>query len=238
MQSEKQCCQVCNQYFPNDSIVHASFLRPNLQESAKKFFKKFQSDGFICLNDLRKLRNFRIEETVEKINSMKEGIKEKVIRSINKDEIISENVSEEYEEQLTFGEKASDIVARFGGSWSFIGLFVFLIALWVTFNNLERVAFDPFPFIFLNLFLSCIAAFQAPIIMMSQNRQAEKDRLRDIADYQVNLKAELEIQQLHNKLDLFMSEEWHKLLEIQKLQIEIAEDIVDLTHDLKKQIRE
>lgn len=225
---ENNCCQICKKNFSADELVHTNFLRPNLL----KFVKNLNHDagsGFICLNDLRKIREMRVHQVLGKLDNLEESIKDRIVDSINEESIVTENVNKEFLENLSFGEKAADSVAKFGGSWLFIGIFVFMIAAWVLWNNYEKVAFDPFPFIFLNLFLSCIAAFQAPIIMMSQNRQAEKDRLRDNADYQINLKAELEIQQLHSKLDLFMREEWNKLLEIQKLQIEISEEIVDIT---------
>lgn len=233
MHDEKNTCQVCQKCLSNDLLINARFMRSSLQDSALKFFENFNLDGFICLEDLRSLRDYRIKETVGKLNQVNTIIKDKIIDSINNEKIITENVDQEFKEGLSFGEKASDAVARFGGSWLFIGLFSLMISIWILFNGSHNKAFDPFPFIFLNLFLSCIAAFQAPIIMMSQNRQSEKDRLRDIADYQVNLKAELEIQELHHKLDQFYKEEWNKLIEIQKLQLEVSEDIIDLTQSLK-----
>ncbi len=229
MHSDEFSCQVCQKKFSKDQLVHIHFLRPNLIETGLKYFKNFQKEGFICFSDLRKLRDKRIEDKIRSIADLSAETKDKIISSIQESSFVSEDIHQEYLEKISFGEKASDAVAKFGGSWFFIGIFTLMIAAWVIWNNHEKIAFDPFPYIFLNLFLSCIAAFQAPIIMMSQNRQAYKDRLRDTADYQVNLKAELEIQQLHNKLDLFMKEEWHKLMEIQKLQLEIAEDIVETT---------
>ncbi|NBO23619.1 MAG: DUF1003 domain-containing protein [Chlamydiae bacterium] len=237
MAEEKNYCQFCQKEFSSDNLIHAKSLRSHLQSAAMRFFKKFNSDGFICIDDLKALRNYRIQETVKKIDQMDHQIQDRIIQSINQNKIITENIDQEFKETLTFGEKASDAVAKFGGSWLFIGLFTFMILIWITINQRAHIAFDPFPFIFLNLFLSCIAAFQAPIIMMSQNRQNEKDRIRDIEDYQVNLKAELEIQELHNKLDLFIKEEWSKLLEIQKLQLEVAEDIVELTQSIQNNIQ-
>ena len=116
---------------------------------------------------------------------------------------VSRNVNEEEEERLTFGERIADRVATFGGSWTFIILFGFILASWMAVNAYLLAAhpFDPYPFILLNLGLSALAALQAPVIMMSQNRQATKDRLKADLDYQVNLKAELEVAQLHGKID-------------------------------------
>jgi uncharacterized membrane protein len=235
---EKKCCQVCKKKYSDDFLVHPSFLRTNLQQSALKFFENFNLNDFICLDELKKLRNHRIEDSISKIENIDSHIKERMISGINKGTILTENIDKGFIEKLTFGDKCSDIMAKFGGSWIFIWLFIGMIGVWVLINHFENVSFDPYPFIFLNLFLSCIAAFQAPIIMMSQNRQSEKDRFRDIADYQVNLKAEMEIQQLHDKLDLFMREDWHKLLEIQKLQLEISQEIVEITQNLQAYLAE
>ncbi|MCI0355369.1 MAG: DUF1003 domain-containing protein [Acidobacteria bacterium] len=115
---------------------------------------------------------------------------------------VSRNLNEEEEERLTFGQRVADRVAAFGGSWTFIILFMGLLNVWMAVNfYLDRQAFDPFPFILLNLALSTLAALQGPVIMMSQNRQSAKDRLKADLDYQINLKAELEVAQLHGKMD-------------------------------------
>ncbi|MGH9492553.1 MAG: DUF1003 domain-containing protein [Terriglobales bacterium] len=116
---------------------------------------------------------------------------------------VSRNLNEEEEERLTFGERIADRVASFGGSWTFILLFGFILVSWMAVNAYLLAAhpFDPYPFILLNLGLSALAALQAPVIMMSQNRQATKDRLKADLDYQVNLKAELEVAQVHGKID-------------------------------------
>lgn len=138
------------------------------------------------------------------------------------------DVNEVFEERLTFGERLADRVAAIGGSWSFIvGFGLFLIA-WAILNTivLAARAFDPFPFIFLNLMLSMLAALQAPIIMMSQKRQEAKDRLRSENDYRVNLKAELEIRHLHEKVDHILTRQWERLAEIQQIQLEIMQDAV------------
>lgn len=112
----------------------------------------------------------------------------------------------EIEPALTFGEKVSDKMAEFGGSWKFLGIFTAILVFWILLNTLAFMSrpFDPFPYILLNLVLSCIAAVQAPVIMMSQNRQAKTDRHRAENDYMINLKSELEIRQLHTKLDMLI----------------------------------
>jgi uncharacterized membrane protein len=141
---------------------------------------------------------------------------------------VSRNTNREFEDQRTFGQRVADRVAVFGGSWTFIIIFGTVLVSWVILNSyvLARrgAAFDPYPYILLNLFLSMIAAIQAPIIMMSQNRQAAKDRLDAAHDYEVNLKAELEILSLHDKLDNLREQQWAELIRIQQ------EQIVMLTH--------
>jgi len=136
-------------------------------------------------------------------------------------------VEETWEDRRTTGERLADIVAEFGGSWRFIISFAVVLIVWMAFNvwaATQRV-FDPYPFILLNLVLSCLAAIQAPIIMMSQKRQETKDRLRSENDYRVNLKAELEIRHLHEKIDHLINRQWERLAEIQQIQLEIMEDL-------------
>ena len=141
-------------------------------------------------------------------------------------DVLATNIDAEFEREWSFGERMADRIASFGGSWTFLIWFGVFIALWIVMNSivfLWRPA-DPYPFILLNLVLSCLAAIQAPIIMMSQNRQEAKDRLRSQHDYQVNLKAELEIRHLHQKLDHLLSHQWERLVEIQELQMELINE--------------
>ena len=130
------------------------------------------------------------------------------------------------EEQLSLGDRVADQVARFGGSWRFIGLFMLGMLIWMIINTELKTPFDPFPFILLNLCLSCVAAMQAPVIMMSQNRQAMKDRIMATNDYEVNLRAELQIQELHARFDELRERDWSALVEMQRHQIELLERIV------------
>ncbi len=149
---------------------------------------------------------------------------QRIITQIAKRVHISQNINRVFEERLTFGQRLSDQVAAFGGSWGFIILFGLTLLGWVALNSLILVgpaAFDPYPYIFLNLLLSMVAALQAPVIMMSQNRQAAKDRLAAAHDYEVNLKAELEIMRLHEKMDDLRQRQLTKLLERQEAQLEL-----------------
>ena len=151
-----------------------------------------------------------------------------VMDAIKNNSILSENIQDEIEAELPFGQKLADRVAAFGGSWTFIVAFFTFILLWMGVNIwfLTTQPFDPFPFILLNLILSCLAAIQAPIIMMSQNRQEQKDRQRAEHDYKINLKAELEIKLLSEKIDHLLVHQNKNLLEIQEVQTDYLEDLM------------
>lgn len=148
---------------------------------------------------------------------------------------ISRNVVKDFSEQMTFGQRLADKVAAFGGSWVFISIFAIVMVTWVFLNSFILIkldkSFDPYPYILLNLFLSMLAAIQAPIILMSQNRQATKDRLSAEHDYEVNLKAELEIMALHEKIDLLREKQWGELISIQQEQLRLLSQLIE---DLKK----
>jgi len=131
-----------------------------------------------------------------------------------------------FEQGLTFGQRAADRMAAFGGSWTFVVLFLVMMGGWIAANALTRRPVDPFPFILLNLALSCLAALQAPVIMMSQNRLSAKDRLDAQHDYEVNLKAEMEVAALHLKLDELRERQWTELLDLQRRQLALLEDLV------------
>ena len=152
---------------------------------------------------------------------------QKVAQHIAGRKHIARNVAKDFEAAPSFGQRAADAVARFGGSWTFVGLFAAAMLLWVGLNTalmMSRGAtFDPYPYILLNLFLSMLAAIQAPVILMSQNRQSEKDRISAEHDYEVNLKAELEIMLLHEKVDLLREKQWQELLHIQQQQLELLQ---------------
>jgi len=143
---------------------------------------------------------------------------------------ISRNINKEFDSKLKLGQKVADKVARFGGSWTFIIIFISILISWIVLNSIILVkqgeSFDPFPYILLNLFLSMIAAIQAPIIMMSQNRQSQKDRLDATHDYEVNLKAEMEILSLHEKIDEIREKKWEELVKLQQDQIQLLQQLL------------
>jgi uncharacterized membrane protein len=162
-----------------------------------------------------------------------------VIRRFTQRLHISKNVHKEQEGRLTFGQRLADKVASFGGSWTFIMLFAAVLILWVTVNSFLLIrwhsAFDPYPYILLNLVLSMLAAIQAPVIIMSQNRQAANDREHAEHDYEVNLKAELEIMSLHEKIDALREKQWVDLLAMQQEQIRILNQLIEKAHTIKQE---
>jgi uncharacterized membrane protein/uncharacterized membrane protein YeaQ/YmgE (transglycosylase-associated protein family) len=153
-------------------------------------------------------------------------IEKRVLTSVLRRTTVAKDPIAEFEQQSTFGQRVADQVAAFGGSWTFIGLFLLVMAIWMAVNARTAKPFDPFPFILLNLVLSCLAALQAPVIMMSQNRQAERDRVDAKNDYQVNLNAEMQILALHTKFDEMRERQLLEIVDLQRRQIEILEGMV------------
>lgn len=175
------------------------------------------------------------EDIAEKLLGMPyeslDELTKRVARHVAGRKHIARNTAKEFAAKTTLGQRAADAVATFGGSWTFITIFAAIMVVWVGLNSFILVkyekTFDPYPYILLNLFLSMLAAIQAPIILMSQNRQAEKDRLNAEHDYEVNLKAELEIMLLHEKVDLLRENQWGELLAIQTEQLKLLGDLIE-----------
>lgn len=179
--------------------------------------------------------NNQLKDLARKVFSVGlDGLSERehrVIKHVAERLHISRNTNRQFDDKLTFGQRLADRVAAFGGSWTFILIFGAVLLAWVVLNTFILVrrgdAFDPYPYILLNLFLSMIAALQAPVIMMSQNRQAAKDRLDAAHDYEVNLKAEVEILALHEKLDMLREGQWAELIRLQQEQITLLTRLLD-----------
>lgn len=206
-------------------------VRTEILNLIKKKDPKATEDGFITREELKQYRQKYIENILKKEKGELNKIDKQVIKSLVEHESIVQDIIEE-KESPTLGQRLADKVATFGGSWGFIISFGCFLGLWVAINSyfLLQKPYDPYPFILLNLILSCLAAIQAPVIMMSQNRKEQKDRLRAENDYKINLKAELEIRHLHEKMDNLIQKQWQRLLEIQRLQLDIMEE----THKDKK----
>lgn len=209
-------------------LVKGSTVREPLFKLILEEHPDFTDDSNISISELNKYREKYISKYLFNENKILTKLETQVLETINNSESISSKLQESQEVETSFGAKIADKVAAFGGSWTFIIIFISFILVWITFNVvwLANKGFDPYPFILLNLILSCIAAIQAPVIMMSQNRQEEKDRDRAQNDYMVNLKSELEIRTLHEKMDHLMINQQQELIEIQKVQIEMLNDII------------
>src|SRR5882724_1362408 len=222
-----QICQICKKPKSPQSGMVAELIRPSLLEFIKKEVPGLDSKGFICLDDLGEFRKDYVKEVLQEEIGELSALDQEVIESLHQHEILSSDLSKQFERKLTFGERLSDHIAEFGGSWKFLITFGAVIVVWIGANValLATRAFDPYPFILLNLILSCLAAVQAPIIMMSQNRAEARDRLRGENDYKINLKAELEIRHLHEKIDHLLRRQYNRLFEIQQIQIELLEEI-------------
>ena len=182
----------------------------------------------ICLSCRSRFRTEYVETILRTERGEISTLEADVMQSLKDQQFVSRDINPEFERRLTFGERIADKVAEFGGSWRFIILFFGVMTLWVFANSLYLLfqPFDPFPFILLNLVLSLLAAVQAPIILMSQNRQETRDRLHAENDYKVNLKAELEVRAISEKLDQLIHHQWAHLIEIQEIQIEMIEDMM------------
>jgi len=221
-------CPICNVDRPAGEVLQGDLIHGPVLEIISRKHPEWSSQGVICLSCLNHLRAEYVEDVLESQKGDLSALEEEVIKSLRDQEILAENLNVEFDKQLTLGQRLADKVAEFGGSWTFIVAFGGVMFLWIAVNSsaLLRQPFDPFPYILLNLMLSCLAAIQAPIIMMSQNRQEAKDRMRAEQDYQVNLKAELEIRHLTWKMDQLLNHQWQRLLEIQKIQTDLMEELL------------
>lgn len=220
-------CRICKKEKRLGEVVPAELVRDSVIETIRKSRLDWSAEGYICIPDLNRFRAEHVQEVLETEKGEVADLELQVINSLKEQELFARNMNVEYDSRRTFGERLADRIAEFGGSWGFILLFCAILILWIAINSfvLFSKPFDPYPYILLNLVLSCLAAIQAPVIMMSQNRQEGRDRLRAEHDYQINLKAELEIRNLHEKMDHLLLRQWHKLMEIQQIQIDLMEEI-------------
>jgi len=222
-------CPVCSQTKPTIESRPAEMVHGPVGELIRQQYADWGPDRLICNSCLRRFRMDYVEDTLESQKGELTGVEKDVLDSLKEQEILSRNINPEFDRELSFGQRLADKVADFGGSWRFIIIFAGVLLLWIIVNSiaLMQKPFDPYPYILLNLILSCLASVQAPIIMMSQNRQEAKDRLRAEHDYQVNLKAEIEIRQLHVKLDQLVNNSWGRLLEIQQIQLDLMNELAE-----------
>lgn len=219
---------ISNKVFPISEKVSAKTIRHSILDLIQRENPQFTHESYLSLSELNKYREKAISDyLVKEIGELTE-LEKTVLTSLTNNSTLTDKIDGEEKQSLTTGQRITDKVASFGGSWTFIISFGVFIFIWISINIfwLVNKGFDPYPFILLNLILSCIAALQAPVIMMSQNRQEEKDRDRAKKDYMINLKSELEIRTLHEKIDHFIMDQQQELLELQKTQIEMMNNIL------------
>lgn len=214
--------------FPANEKVSGNTIRNSIMEIIQKEYPLFTNDNYLAESELDDYREKYISSFLSKQIGQLSELEKTVLDSLSEQTILSDKLDSDDEQGETFGQRIADKVAAFGGSWTFIISFCLFLLFWIGLNVFwySNRGFDPYPFILLNLILSSIAALQAPVIMMSQNRQEEKDRERARKDYMVNLKSELEIRMLHEKIDHLIIRQQQEVLEMQRVQKELIEEIL------------
>lgn len=216
--------------FPASEKISGKTIRNGVLKEIQKECPGFGDDNHLSVSELNHYRQQYVRNLLSKEIGTLTELEHTVLDNISQNHLISDEASE-VKNPITRGQRWADRIASFGGSWRFISFFGLFLLAWMVYNvvTLHDKGFDPYPFILLNLILSCLAAIQAPVIMMSQNRQEEKDRDRARNDYMVNLKSELEIRMLHEKIDHLLITQEENLLEMQKTQM-------DMMHEMMKKL--
>jgi len=220
-------CQICHNSKALKQLLPATMVRGGLVKLIRKDHPDWDEHGNICFDCLNQYRTRYVQQLMEKDLGELDALEQEVVNSMKENELLSENINEEYDKTLNRGERISDRMAEFGGSWKFIIWFGVVLFIWISINSavLFWKPFDPYPFILLNLVLSLLAAIQAPVIMMSQNRQEDRDRIRAENDYQVNLKSELEVRLMNEKIDQLLHQEMRRFMEIQQIQMDMLNEV-------------
>ena len=219
-------CQICGAT-RRAVLRRVASVRPAVAQLVQADAEPWDENGWICADDLQKYQDQYVRSLLEAEKGELTTLELEVLEGLKEHEILARNPEAYFEADVTVGEYMADRIASFGGSWHFIGVFAVVLVAWMVVNSFLLVArpFDPYPYILLNLVLSSLAALQAPVIMMSQIRQEARDRARSLHDYQINLKAELEIRQLHQKIDHLLIHQWERLVEIQEIQMELIHEL-------------
>jgi uncharacterized membrane protein len=228
---------ISNKSFSVAERISGHIVQPNILGLIQSENPSFTIDSHLSISELNQYREKYLRTLLERERLAISGLEGAVLASISNETTLADKIEFEDETTYTYGQRLADNVATFGGSWTFIIAFGVFLFIWIIINVFVLVSrpFDPYPFIFLNLILSCIAALQAPVIMMSQNRQEEKDRTRAKKDYMINLKAELEIRMLHEKIDHLILHQQQDLLEIQNIQVDMLKDVLNKFEKSTKQ---
>ncbi len=220
-------CALCGKERSRDSAVHGEMVHGPTAELIRRKHPEWDPQSLVCRACLNDHRAAYVEQVLADERGELTALDAEVVKSLREHLILSRHPRGKPTEKSTVGQKLADRLAAFGGSWTFLLIFGGILFAWILINSIRLLhrPFDPYPFILLNLVLSCLAATQAPVIMMSQNRQEARDRKRADEDYRVNLKAELEIRHIQSKLDQLLSRQWARLIEIQRIQVELLEEI-------------
>jgi uncharacterized membrane protein len=221
-------CAITGREMKPRDLIPIDTVRPALAERIFADIPSLDPHAMIGRDEVARYRARYVEDLLKDERGELSELDRQVSASLATEAtLLASNIEDEFAERRSVGERLSDGLATFGGSWGFLIGFAIVLAAWIALNVAlaDKGPFDPYPFILLNLVLSCIAAVQAPIIMMSQRRQEAKDRLRSENDYRVNLKAELEIRHLHEKMDHLLTRQWQRLAELQQVQVEIMQEI-------------
>jgi len=229
MTAHGNTCAICGETKPASQTLPAALLSQNLEAVIRIKKPDWKTDGFVCTSCLNRLRAEYVTERLEKDRGELSALEQEVIKSITDGLSVADNLNKDFDKKLSFGDQLADKVAEFGGSWKFIIIFFVVMGLWIVANSVYFLwhPWDPYPFILFNLILSMLAAIQAPIIMMSQNRQETRDRMRAENDYQVNLKAEIEIRAISERMDQLLHSQWSRLLEIQQMQMDMLGELAE-----------
>jgi len=219
------CC-VCGERFPWTEVDPSDVVRSHLSPEMRARHPELDGAGWVCQADQDALRAEYVRELLADERGEISEVERGVVEALRAQEVVRKEPPGD-DQGTAFGLRIADRLARFGGSWTFLGIFSAVLIAWMAVNSfgwIER-PFDPFPFILLNLALSCVAAMQAPVILMSQNRQSQRDRERALSDYRINLKAELEVRLISEKIDRLQMHQWQRLMEIQRIQTELIEQL-------------
>jgi len=229
MENNTFISDISHEPFPLSERISATTIRHSILGAIQEKYPNFGEESYLTITELNGFREKYIADYLTQELGELSDLEQRVLTSFQNNSTLTDKIVENDDNTtLTFGQKIADKVATFGGSWTFIISFCSFLVVWILINIFwfKNQGFDPYPYILLNLILSCIAALQAPVIMMSQNRQEEKDRIRAKNDYMINLKSELEIRMLHEKIDHLIMHQQEELLEIQKVQIDMMQDIL------------
>jgi uncharacterized membrane protein len=225
---EKVPCALCGEPHSKRRLTRLGALRrPFFEHAAKSNPEKWQPDSRVCKKCLDKERVSFVLERLQAERGELSEVEADIAQKAAQHAFVAESIEEDFARRATTGQRLADRVARIGGSWPFVGGFFLFLAGWMVWNTwiLRAGAFDPYPYILLNLLLSCVAAVQAPIIMMSQNRLAARDRAQADQDFRTNLKAEIEIVGLHEKVDHLLHAQYERLVELQEVQLDLLQEI-------------